>query len=219
MKVYLVRHGETEANASLKTQGANEPLSHKGEEQARLIAERFRSLPIGKILTSPHLRTMKTAEEIARVTGKTPEHLSLLKEFSWPSAWIGRLRNDPEIQGVRSQIEENWTVAPDTRILDEETFIEIRDRATKTLELLASIHDTTQAVAVVSHARFLKVLISVLIHGPAVSGATASALFYRLSLNNTGLTVAEYDEKRKESWSLLTINDHAHLGDYHRQHG
>lgn len=217
MKVYFVRHGETEANALSKSQGANEPLSERGKEQVKRISERFIHLPIDKLLTSPHLRTIKTAEEIARVTGKIPEPIELLREFAWPSAWIGMSRQDPAISAYRKQIEQNWTSAPTTKLFDEETFAEISERARQTLEMLAALHTTTNTVAVVSHSRFLKVILAIILCGPSVDGATASHLVYHLSLNNTGLTVADYDPARPNHWNLITINDHAHLGDYQRQ--
>ncbi len=44
LQVYLVRHGETQWNAERRIQGQSDsPLTDKGEQQARQVAERVES--------------------------------------------------------------------------------------------------------------------------------------------------------------------------------
>ncbi len=68
MKIFLIRHGESEANAKGVHQGQriNVGLSKKGKEEARKIAERLKDEKIEAIYSSDLKRAMETAEEIAK---------------------------------------------------------------------------------------------------------------------------------------------------------
>lgn len=211
MKLYLVRHGETGANKGGTHQNGEEALSEQGEKQAAILGERFKSIPIDLLIASPYLRTQQTAQKIAQAKNLPITNSDLIIEFKWPSAFVGEKRAAPEILAVRKKIEEQWGLNPSWKHSDEESFAEIRKRACDFLEHVKNLQ--AQNIAVVSHARFLKVLLAVLLHGPEVNGKTAVDLVYALSHNNTGITVAEYNGH----WSVITINDHAHLGDYHGQ--
>ena len=63
MKLYFVRHGQTEANANQLFNGRNEKdLNAVGIKQAEKLIPEVRELPIDLIITSPLKRTVHTAE-------------------------------------------------------------------------------------------------------------------------------------------------------------
>ena len=64
MKLYLVRHGQTEHNASSLHQDEKVELSKQGKKQAIILAKRFSKIPIELIYSSPMNRARKTAEVI-----------------------------------------------------------------------------------------------------------------------------------------------------------
>lgn len=67
LQVYLVRHGETEWNVAHCIQGQSDsPLTEVGIRQAKLVAERVKSIGITHIISSDLGRTQKTAEIIAQ---------------------------------------------------------------------------------------------------------------------------------------------------------
>ena len=69
MKIYLVRHGETEWNRAGRMQGhLDAPLTMRGEAQARAVGETLRELGVGgfSMVASPLGRTRATAAIIAR---------------------------------------------------------------------------------------------------------------------------------------------------------
>ncbi len=217
MKVYFVRHGECVSNQNGTQQTPDEPLTEKGREQARILAARFESIPVDHIITSPYARAKQTAETIAEDKSLQIRKDNLIGEFRWPSSLDGKLKKDPEAVAVRDLIEQHWAAGANAswKHSDEESFQEIRTRAAEFLNHLATLD--YQYILVVSHARLLKVLFAVMIHGEDVSGKIASDFFYATSLNNTGITVATLEKNKKKDWNLITINDHAHLGDYTRQ--
>ena len=56
-KLYLIRHGETDYNNSLRFQGQTDiPLNQKGIEQAEKAADFFRNIPLQAIYTSTLIR-------------------------------------------------------------------------------------------------------------------------------------------------------------------
>ncbi|SQC41724.1 alpha-ribazole-5'-phosphate phosphatase [Klebsiella pneumoniae] len=63
MKLWLVRHGETEANvAGLYSGHAPTPLTPRGVAQARALGERLRLAPFDKVFCSELARTGTTAD-------------------------------------------------------------------------------------------------------------------------------------------------------------
>lgn len=63
MKLWLVRHGETEANvAGLYSGHAPTPLTPRGVAQARALGERLRAVPFDKVICSELARTARTAD-------------------------------------------------------------------------------------------------------------------------------------------------------------
>lgn len=67
MKIYLIRHGETEWNKEGRFQGSGDiPLNEKGMELAEVTSEAMKDIPIDLIYSSPLIRARKTAEIMRR---------------------------------------------------------------------------------------------------------------------------------------------------------
>lgn len=63
MKLYLIRHGETDWNASKRLQGTTDiALNEKGEELAKKTCAGMADIPLDLIFTSPLKRAVRTAE-------------------------------------------------------------------------------------------------------------------------------------------------------------
>ncbi len=93
--VYMVRHGQSEANASAVFQGLHSPLSEIGQTQAQKIAERVGHLGCEALIASPLLRTKQTAKAITALTGLVPEYSDLFKDtFETPRTWHVWVYND-----------------------------------------------------------------------------------------------------------------------------
>lgn len=62
MKLYIIRHGETEWNVKRRFQGRSDiPLNDEGRRLARITSEALRDTPFTKIYTSPLKRAYETA--------------------------------------------------------------------------------------------------------------------------------------------------------------
>ena len=62
MKLYLIRHGETEWNVKRRFQGRSDiPLNEEGRRLARITAQALAQVPFSRIYTSPLKRAYETA--------------------------------------------------------------------------------------------------------------------------------------------------------------
>ena len=62
MRLYIIRHGETEWNVKRRFQGRSDiPLNEEGRRLARITAEALEDVPFSRIYTSPLKRAYETA--------------------------------------------------------------------------------------------------------------------------------------------------------------
>ncbi len=202
----MVRHGETPFNAKSIHQPKEAELSPHGVHQAKKLAERFRSIDIDVILASPLQRAKQTAEIIQAVIKKPIRWTPLLVEVKRPTIIEGMLYDQPEAVAIKQQIHERFH-DPTFRHSDEETFFDLRDRALLFLHHVISMKETY--ILVVSHADFIKVILSVMIFDLSLNQRMALDFYHALRIGNTGLTVCEWTDNR---WRLITWNDQSHLG-------
>ena len=82
--LYLVRHGETDHNASGRAMGQMDvPLNARGLEQARQTAEFLRRYPVQHIVSSDLSRAMETAQPLAEALRLAVEPEPRLRELSF----------------------------------------------------------------------------------------------------------------------------------------
>ena len=81
MLLYMIRHGESEANRAKRFAGwLPVPLSEKGEEQARQAGEKLRGVAFDKVFTSDLRRAVQTCE--LALPGCEYETTPLLREYN-----------------------------------------------------------------------------------------------------------------------------------------
>ena len=81
MKLYFVRHCETDVNSGLQqahTAQFDEPLNTAGTVQAEQLAEQLRDVTFDAIVSSPLQRTIQTAKIINKF-----HHLDILLDDAW----------------------------------------------------------------------------------------------------------------------------------------
>ena len=73
MKIYVIRHGQTDYNVQNVFQGRKDiSLNSVGIKQAKETAQKFQDIPVDVILVSPLIRAKETAKYVANVTGVKP---------------------------------------------------------------------------------------------------------------------------------------------------
>ena len=69
MAIYLLRHGETDANAARVVQLPDVPLSARGREQAARLARRLAGAGVAHVVSSDVRRALETAEALRDAAG------------------------------------------------------------------------------------------------------------------------------------------------------
>ena len=83
MKLYFVRHGESEANLlnEFSNRGSKHGLTDKGRQQAHTLAQSLQTAPVAAIFSSPLLRARQTAEILSQTLGVPYRVTDALREF------------------------------------------------------------------------------------------------------------------------------------------
>lgn len=146
MRLILVRHGQSQANASGIVQGRLDfGLSELGALQARLTAERLKDEAVDRILTSPLKRAADTARVIAGIKGMLAEPEPALMEYD-----IGAASGltGPEIRERYPEVTSAFAYGRRPTFPGEEG----RDAfAARLGALLAAIEPANQTVVAVAH--------------------------------------------------------------------
>jgi 2,3-bisphosphoglycerate-dependent phosphoglycerate mutase len=103
--VWLIRHGESEANAGLPTfDTANIKITEQGHYQAKQVALSFTQQP-SLIVTSPYIRTKETAQPTCDRFPSTPQAEWQVQEFTYLSY---ERRNNTTLQERRPMSDAYW---------------------------------------------------------------------------------------------------------------
>jgi probable phosphoglycerate mutase len=209
MRLYIVRHGVTELNQSNIRQSSEGYLSQEGIQQARALAEKLSELTVDSIFTSPFPRARQTADIIsAKVKQLLVQESEYLAEVRLPSEMIGKPKDDPHSVRVLDTIQAHYGEA-DWRYADEETFDEFSNRAHTVLDYISKTG--FENVVIVSHERFIRVLVGVILLGKGFTPDVFRVVRKNLYISNTGITICEEQKSESGPWRLVTLNDHSHI--------
>jgi len=153
MKIYFVRHGQTDANAGniAMGQGLNVPLNETGLKQAETLAESL-DKDFNKIYCSPLIRAQQTCEVISKKLGLPFETRHDLAERD-----AGTLsgRSWDEIKKLTGEGAEVFADEIDTKKFHGESLGNMENRLINFIEEIKSQH-TGQKVLAVSHAGVIR---------------------------------------------------------------
>jgi broad specificity phosphatase PhoE len=206
MRVFLVRHAESKANALNVHSSKEEELSDNGIRQAETVARRFVGMDIGVILCSRYRRAMQTANIIKDAVGKKIVYTDLLGEWRMPSEVRGKRHDSKEGSGIWDTLYKNAD-DPKWHYSDEENVMDVLSRAKKLLRYIRSRKE--ESLIVVTHGAFIGVLLATCLFGEGITGSDMrkTAGFFRAM--NTGITELHMDKEK--GIRLMTFNDYAHL--------
>jgi probable phosphoglycerate mutase len=155
MHLYVIRHGETWANAEHRYLGALDPeLTERGREQAASISKK---LPTGiqVMIVSPRLRAQQTAQILNRELNLEPVTMDSFRERD-----VGVFEGLTQAQAKAlhpalwaQNITRQWAVGP----TGGESIAEVVTRVHQGLAELAALYPT-QAVLLVAHGFLAKVI-------------------------------------------------------------
>ncbi len=153
--VWLIRHGESAANAGLATISPDSiPLTERGFRQAESIAENFPVSP-SLIVVSPYLRAKQTSEPSIRRFVSAQVQDWVVQEFTYLNA----IRCGQSTSAERKPLVDEYWNRSSVDYCDgngAESFGDFISRARNTLEdFKNSVHET---IAVFSHGQFIRAM-------------------------------------------------------------
>lgn len=203
MRIYFVRHASTGLVEKGIAQYPESPLNEEGLIQAQQIATRFKDTDLDLIITSPYLRALSTAQSIQSLVNTALKSSDLFVEIRKPSQIIGKSKTDPEVLNIKQQICDNFS-DPNWHFSDEENFADAKTRGQKALKYL--LDQNKENILVVTHSKFLILLISLMSLGDSLSALDFYKIVHFFRHSNTGVTICSYEDR----WRLHTWNDTSH---------
>jgi broad specificity phosphatase PhoE len=198
MRLYLVRHGQTDWNVQKRAQGhTDRPLDETGLQQAKQVGKAFLELPVERVLTSDLQRAHQTAHEIARRKKIELEVMPDLRERGF-GQWEGQ--NFAEI-AIRFGFEADFKGVTRNEVTPPggESFVEVWDRLVSVVKDVRNRNENTAIVA----------------HGGTCSLLTAMFLDGDVSLSNafrfSNASINEFEPRPDGGLRLIRYNDVSHL--------
>ena len=201
MRLLLIRHGESVANAEGRLQGHLDiPLSDRGRRQAELLADRLAPLGVQALYTSPLLRAKGTAEIVAGCLGLPVEERPALMERN-VGELAGLTRDEiitrfPRYMPARTQL----------RQIEIEGFEQDAEIAQRVKDALAAIIDAHAqgTVAVITHGGIIFSFCRQTLRMPTVRPGP-------LAVENASITTFDIVRGEAPRATLVTLNDTCHL--------
>lgn len=155
--VFLIRHGVTAWHAEGRVLGQRDiPLSEAGIAQAEEAAAAVRGVKMSEVLSSPLQRAIQTAEIIGQAAGIEVARDPRLIDFQL-GKWTGMTYDDV----AKNEEYQRFVQQPDAeRIPGGESLDDIRRRAVSAVEQALADNATGDALAIVTHAGIIRVLIT-----------------------------------------------------------
>lgn len=204
-EIFLVRHGETEWNATGKFQGSTDIcLSERGIAQAQYAKPRLKN-KFDVIYTSPLKRALQTAQIISEGSGKTPIIINDLREINF-GKWEGLTRK--EIRALYGSEFDSWQND------DENAYLVEGDISLK----MASIRAKNAILKIAQDCPGKKVLI--VAHGGIIKAGLVGifdwkmTMYHRIFLDNTSISSLSFDSSLNPT--LVTLNDTNHVPDEYK---
>jgi 2,3-bisphosphoglycerate-dependent phosphoglycerate mutase len=207
VEVWLIRHGESEANAGLPTSDhGSVKLTERGHRQAEKIVKSFNQPP-SLIVTSPYIRTKQTAKPTIEHFASVPQTEWLVQEFSLLSVERCHNKTDQESRPLRQAY---WKNA-DPLYVDgagAESFANLIRRAQDLREKINQLDDGF--IAIFTHSWFMRVFLWLLLTNPV--GVTSEtmhqvrAFFDSMKAPNGGIIKLKL--KNPDIWFCGVVTSH-----------
>ncbi len=201
MKLYLVRHGETQSNSQKIIQGqANTNLNDIGRQQARNLASVLKKENITKIYSSDLSRAKETAEIINEQLKVEMTLTSQLRELDMGN-WEGK--SFLEIQKIPHF--EYWMLQP-TKLDEVRGGEKLTDLRNRIEDFMQSTKNESGNILIVTHGIALTTFILSVLNSSMDN-------IWKVMVNNASLSVIRYLDKF-DSWVIEKFNDFNHNIEY-----
>ncbi|MFN3598114.1 MAG: phosphoserine phosphatase PspA [Aquificaceae bacterium] len=203
VKLYLVRHAESQWNPIGRYQGLLDPeLSERGKKQAKLLGKHFKNITLHAVYSSPLKRTMQTA--LSLVEGKNMEVIPDKRIIEIDHGlWSGMLVQ--EVQEKFPQQFKRWLEEPHkVSFEDGESLLQVYEKVKDFLNYVKEKH-WGQTIALVSHTVPMRAMYCALLN-------IDLSRFWSFGCDNASYSLIHMERDRNV---IIQLNITCHLGDYY----
>lgn len=201
-RLYLIRHGETEWNASSKVQGTTDTkLNEKGILQAELVAKKLAGENISALYTSSLTRAKQTAGKISEALKLEAKELHNFREICL-GPWQGLT-----IDEIKENYSDHFKIyrekPSEFNMPGAETFLQVAERFCNAVNNIV-VDNQDKNIAVVSH-------------GAAIKAAVISILgidiehYNKFRIDNASISILQFSERYTGGVQVQCLNDICHL--------
>lgn len=200
MKLYIVRHGETEWNRIGKLQGwQNSDLTEEGIKNAIKLGERLKDVDFSHIYTSPQNRALITAKYIKGNRDIKIEAIDDLKEMGF-GLWEG-LENEELIKLYGDENYIFWNKPEEYSPNGGETFDELFQRINNSLNYILN-NSKEGNILVVSHGISIKALFAI------INKTKLKDFWEEIYVDGTSLSIIDIKDDKME---IILKGDTSHM--------
>lgn len=199
MKLYIIRHGQTDWNIAKKIQGRQDiPLNERGHFQAQCLGKAMENRPITAVFSSPQIRAMETAIAVASPAGVPVIPVRDLMEINY-GVWEGKTEEEL-LRDDRALYEAWWSHPAETAPPEGESIIQVNERCRQAWKEIKP--QLTGDAAIVAHGGLLAHFMEQLLGSESIAASTVA--------HNASITTIEY-EPETERFVLVEFDDYKHL--------
>ena len=162
MKIYFVRHGESEANTKRVISNRESPfgLTKSGRRQAKLLANNIKEVSFTKIFSSPFRRAMETTDVLSKAIGKPYQVTEALREYD---CGILEGKSDDISWMLHRKYSNDWTLHHNLSSKPEggESFVDIQKRFLPFIESLKQGND--EHILLVGHGGLFQLMLPLIL--------------------------------------------------------
>ena len=206
LQIWFIRHGESEINVpgnprTVPDGGVSYPLTRRGVEQARTLAESLHGTPITEIYSSTHLRAIQTADAVA-FDHTLP--LTLAPEAVEIDLGIAP-DSTQDVRAVYTELTRKWLIEKDldARNGTGESFADVQRRFLPFVREVMNRHALDSGIVViVAHSATLGLML------PVLASNVPADFALRHPLPNTGIIKTELRDSRLfcTDWAGIASN-------------
>ena len=199
MKLYIIRHGQTDWNIAKKIQGRQDiPLNERGHFQAQCLGKAMENRPITAVLSSPQIRAMDTAIAVASPAGVPVIPVRDLMEINY-GVWEGKTEEEL-LRDDRALYEAWWSHPAETAPPEGESINQVNERCRQAWKEINP--QLSGDAAIVALGGLLAHFMEQLLGSESIAASTVA--------HNASITTIEY-EPETERFVLVEFDDYKHL--------
>lgn len=182
MKLYIIRHGQTDWNIAKKIQGRQDiPLNERGHFQAQCLGKAMENRPITAVFSSPQIRAMETAIAVASPAGVPVIPVRDLMEINY-GVWEGKTEEEL-LRDDRALYEAWWSHPAETAPPEGESINQVNERCRQAWKEIKP--QLTGDAAIVAHGGLLAHFMEQLLGSESIAASTVA--------HNASITTIEYE--------------------------